>query len=188
MGIGFTVDTPIKVAHLGISSVISLVDDILMEKIREHYCKLCNFHYEPINNQTEDYRAKRITAYLNLVNFIVHDKFEKMKISEYCEGSDLKKYFDLLPDYSVLKRDFINLMDGKASKEDMHTWLNKNLVMGSIDVNIMTKLDRVTYKNKKQLPVEYNDGHSAVRGFANSELNSSVVFSAGMNPRLYSYF
>ena len=38
MGIGFTIDTPIKVAHLGISSVISLVDDILIEKIRKHYC------------------------------------------------------------------------------------------------------------------------------------------------------
>ena len=27
-----------------------------------------------------------------------------------------------------------------------------------------------------------------LRGFAKSELNSSVVLSAGMNPRLYGYF
>ena len=29
--------------------------------------------------------------------------------------------------------------------------------------------------------------HAALRGFVNSTINSSVVFSAGMNPRLYSY-
>ena len=34
MGTGYTVDTPVKVAHLGISSVISIVDDILIEKMR----------------------------------------------------------------------------------------------------------------------------------------------------------
>lgn len=39
----------------------------------------------------------------------------------------------------------------------------------------------------EQLPVIYNDAHAALRGFANSTTRSSVVFSAGMNPRLYSY-
>ncbi len=38
MGIGFTIDTPLKVSHLGIDSVISLVDDILLEKLRKMYC------------------------------------------------------------------------------------------------------------------------------------------------------
>jgi hypothetical protein len=189
MGIGFTIDTPIKVAHLGISSVISLVDDILIEKIREHYCKLHSFPYEAITDNIDDFRAKRITAYLNLVNVIVNDNFERMKISDYCEGSELKKYFDLLPEYSAIKKDFLRLIDSKISKGNLRIWLDKNLVLGSIDVNIMTKLDRITYnKNKEQRPVEYNDGHSAIRGFANSELNSSVVLSAGINPRLYSYF
>lgn len=188
MGIGFTIDTPIKVAHFGISSVISLVDDILMEKMREHYCKEYNFQYVAITEKMDKYRAKRITSYLNLVNDIVNENFEKLINSEYCEGSDLKKYFDLLPEYAVLKRDFLSLLDSNTSKEEIHKWLHKNLVKGSIDVNIMTKLDRVTYSNNEQLPVEYNDGHSAVRGFAESELNSGVVLSAGINPRLYGYF
>ena len=188
MGLGFTIDTPIKVAHLGISSVISLVDDILIEKIRKHYCELHGFSYTEITDKMDDFRAKRITEYLNLVDVIVRDNFEKMKISGYSEGSELKKYFDLLPEYSVLKQDFNNLMDGDASKEDMQIWLQKNLVLGSIDVNIMTKLDRTTYLKKEPLPVEYNDGHSALRGYANSVLHSSIVLSAGINPRLYSYF
>ena len=66
-------------------------------------------------------------------------------------------------------------------------WLHENLPMGSIDVNIMTKLDREVYRNNEKLPQEYNDAHAALRGFANSDLESAVVLSAGMNPRLYSY-
>ena len=30
MGTGFTLDTPLKVAHLGIDSVVSIVDDVLI--------------------------------------------------------------------------------------------------------------------------------------------------------------
>ncbi|MAJ90001.1 MAG: hypothetical protein CMD08_01845, partial [Flavobacteriales bacterium] len=40
---------------------------------------------------------------------------------------------------------------------------------------------------KEELPSEYNDAHAGLRGYANSDLESSVVFSAGMNPRLYGY-
>ncbi|MBK9359101.1 MAG: hypothetical protein IPN08_17270 [Bacteroidales bacterium] len=50
-----------------------------------------------------------------------------------------------------------------------------------------TKLDREVYDENGKLPVEYNDAHAAVRGFANSTVESSLVLSAGMNPRLYSY-
>uniref|UniRef100_UPI0028EAE067 hypothetical protein n=1 Tax=Chryseobacterium indoltheticum TaxID=254 RepID=UPI0028EAE067 len=58
---------------------------------------------------------------------------------------------------------------------------------GSIDVNIMTKVDKDNYLNNKQLPVIYNDAHASLRGFAQSKIASSMVLSAGMNPRLYSY-
>ena len=67
-------------------------------------------------------------------------------------------------------------------------FLEKNFFHGSIDVNIMTKLDKDNFAGKEQLPVEFNDAHAALRGFANSKLESSVVLSAGMNPRLFSYF
>ena len=59
--------------------------------------------------------------------------------------------------------------------------------VGSIDVNIMTKLDKVNYKGTEELPIEFNDAHAALRGFAQSTLSSSLVLSAGMSPRLYSY-
>src|SRR5690606_30369545 len=54
--------------------------------------------------------------------------------------------------------------------------------------NIMTKVDKANYdQNGDPLPQEYSDALSALRGYARSNLRSSVVFSAGMNPRLYSY-
>jgi hypothetical protein len=38
MGIGFTLDTPLRVSQYGISSVISLVDDLLIEQVRRDWC------------------------------------------------------------------------------------------------------------------------------------------------------
>ena len=76
MGTGFTVDTPVKVAHLGISSVVSIVDDILLEKMRELYCNKLSLPFKPITEKTKDFRAERITSYLNLMDKIVKEKFE----------------------------------------------------------------------------------------------------------------
>ena len=81
MGTGYTVDTPVKVAHLGISSVISIVDDILIEKMREFYCNKFDIPFQEISTKIEDFRAKRITAYLNLIDEIVKNKFEELKKS-----------------------------------------------------------------------------------------------------------
>ena len=72
MGLGFTVDSPIKVAHYGISSVISIVDDLLMEKMRKFYSENLKMHFEDISDKIEDFRAKRTTAYLNLVDNADH--------------------------------------------------------------------------------------------------------------------
>jgi hypothetical protein len=51
----------------------------------------------------------------------------------------------------------------------------------------MTKVDKDNYIKNEKLPVEYNDAHAALRGFANSNLKSSLVLSAGLNPRLFAY-
>ena len=79
MGIGYTIDTPVRIAKYGISSVISLADDILIEKMRELYCKKLNVSYEKISDEIDDFRAKRITAYLNLINEIVKTISKNLK-------------------------------------------------------------------------------------------------------------
>ena len=187
MGLGFTMDTPAKVAQYGISSVISIGDDILIEKMRKVYCEKLKLPYEEINTKIEDYRAKRITAYLNLMNDLATQKFEELKESTLEAGSEMKKYLDMLPDASDIKKEFAELMEKVPSFEDVKNWAKDSFSMGSIDVNIMTKVDQINYKNGEKLPIEYNDAFAGIRGFAKSDLASSLVFSAGMNPRLYGY-
>lgn len=187
MGLGYTVDSPIKIAHYGISSVISLVDDISMEKMREFYCKKFNLPYQAITSKAEDHRAKRITAYLNTVQEIVAHKFENLKNSIAHTEDEIRKYIDLLPEMSDIKLKFNQMVNTGQLKQKMADWINENLVAGEIDVNIMSKLDRDRYENGEKLPSIMSDAQSALRGFAMSDLSSSLVLSAGMNPRLYSY-
>lgn len=188
MGTGYTVDTPVKVAHLGISSVISIVDDFLIENMREFYCKKFDIPFKEISTKIEDFRAKRITAYLNLIDEIVKKKFDEFKSSLHDTEEELEKYFDLLPDFSDMKNRLSGFIKNNTVKEDVINWVETNLIPGDIDVNIMTKVDKENYESKEvKLPTKYNDAHAALRGFANSSLQSSLVLSAGMNPRLYSY-
>ena len=187
MGLGYTMDSPVKIAHYGISSVISLVDDISMEKMREFYCKKFNLPFQSISPKTEDHRAKRITAYLNTVQEIVSRKFENLKNSISHKEEELQKYIDMLPDMSEIKLKFNQMINTGDMKQKLTDWLKENLVAGEIDVNIMSKLDRDRYENGEKLPSIYSDAQSALRGFALSDLSSSIVLSAGMNPRLYSY-
>ncbi len=62
MGTGFTLDTPLKVAHLGIDSVVSIVDDVLIEKMRRMLCRRFDISYTAITKNAEDFRAKRIRS------------------------------------------------------------------------------------------------------------------------------
>jgi len=183
MGIGFTIDTPLKVAHYGIDSVIFISDDILLEKMRKMYSKKFALPYKEITNKAEDSRARRITSYLNMIKELV----EKKRDDLINTSSEVKKYFSLLSDGNTLKQEFKEFTDKFPNTVEIKKWLQKNLPIGDISVNIMTKLDKPNFKKSEQLPVEFNDAHAALRGFANSDLESSMVFSAGMNPRLFSY-
>jgi len=187
MGTGFTVDTPVKVAHLGISSVVSIVDDVLVEKMREMYCKKLSLPFKPITEKTKDFRAERITSYLNLLDNLVKEKFENLKESIQDKGKEIEEYLDLLPDFSEVKKEFKEKFADNPYVKEAKEWLSNNLPLGSIDVNIMTKLDKGNQYEGEDLPVEFNDAHAALRGFAMSNLESSMVLSAGMNPRLYGY-
>jgi len=187
MGIGFTIDSPLKVAQYGIDSVISLVDDNLVEKMRKFYTDKFDLPYKEISNKVDDFRAKRITSYLNLLQEQAEIKFNNLKNISSEKSKALKEYINLLPDYSVLKKEFLTLKNKGVDFSILKDWVNKNLTMGSVDVNIMTKVDKGNYLDNELLPIEYNDAHAALRGFAKSKLTSSLVLSAGMNPRLYSY-
>ncbi|MDP5197943.1 hypothetical protein [Flavobacterium sp. DG2-3] len=189
MGLAYTIDSPIRVAQYGISSVVALADDDLIEKMRNFYSTKFNIPYEEITQKFHDYRAERITSYLNLVDKIVKEKFENFKTELAESKTSLENFMSMLPNTSDIKKGFQNLLDdGIAFKENIQNYIESHLFPGEIDVNIMTKLDKDNFIKNEQLPTEFNDAHAALRGFANSNLESSVVLSAGMNPRLFGYF
>lgn len=187
MGTAFTADTPLKVAQFGIDSVIALADDVLLERLRKVYTEKHNLDYEEIKNNTKDYRADRITSYLNLVNKLAAKKYDEYTTATKEKVESLTTFFSTFPDNFQLKTEFNNLTEKYLNFEEISNWLKENLNMGSIDVNIMTKVDKPNFFKNEALPSEYNDAHSALRGYANSHLASSIIFSAGMNPRLYGY-
>jgi len=188
MGTGFTIDTPLRIAKYGISSVISLVDDTLIEQMRKLHCQKAHLPYEEITDSNDDARALRITAYLNLMDRLIKPQVEALQASPFEPDSQITRYFELLP-ASTLKQDYLDMLatSDPQQKQKLQQQLRSQAVPGSIDVNIMTKLNRDVYRKGEKLPPEFADAMAALRGFANSNLNSSVIFSAGMNPPLYSY-
>ncbi len=190
MGLGFTIDTPLKVARFGISSVVSIVEDELIEQMRELHANRNNIAFTPIPATEDDYRAKRIKSYLNLLNLLVKRQVTILQEELFTANSEITKYFELLPETSSIKQDYLQMLETEDGNEKIliQNELRQEIKAGSIDVNIMSKLDKNNYtKDGEMLPKEYSDALAALRGFATSTLESSVVFSAGYNPRLYAY-
>ncbi len=188
MGTGFTIDSPLHVARYGISSVVSLVDDILIEQIRKYHCERLGRSFEPIDKSDEDLRSKRITAYLNLLDEVIAEQVADLQSSPFEAGSEITRYYEMLPKCS-LKEKYGEMLG--CSDADRKTELEKELrvaaVPGTIDVNIMTKLDRIPYRKGKKVAQEFSDAMTALRGYASSNVSSSIIFSAGLNPHLYGY-
>lgn len=188
MGTGFTIDTPLKVARYGISSVVSLVDDVLIERMRGLCCRQAGEAFQEIGPAEEDSRARRITSYLNFLGRRVEEQVERLRESPFAPGAEITRYFELLP-LSPLKTVYQRMLTvtDPAKKRALQDELRRGVRAGRINVNIMTKLDRDRYVDGEKAPREQSDALSALRGFASSTLCSSVIFSAGMNRRLYSY-
>lgn len=190
LGLGFSIDTPLKVARYGISSVVSIVDDELTERMRKYHSQLNLLPYEAIDKKEDDSRTNRLAAYLDLLHDLVDTQFEELKKQDFVAGSDICRYFELLPDGSVIKHGYELMMEYPegARKKIFQDRLRQRMKKGNIDVNIMAKVDKLNFaKDGTYLGDENTDALSALRAFAQSKLNASVVLSAGMNPRLYSY-
>lgn len=190
LGLGYSIDTPIKVAQYGISSVASIVDDELIERMRVHYARQRGEDDTPIVKSEPDYRSRRITAYLDLMHRMVTEEFERLRSQPFGGDNDIDRYFSLLPPTSEMKLRYdtmLALAEG-AERDAQAAALREQMVAGSIDVNIMSKVDKMNVDSDGNVLDEiYTDALAALRGFALSKLSSSIILSAGMNPRLYSY-
>jgi len=190
MGSGFTIDSPLAVAKYGISSEMALIDDALIEQVRRFWCEKFDEHYQAITMRDEDFRAKRITAYLNLMQKLVSRQIAQVKAAPFVPGSDITVYYEMLPDDSSLKKDYCAMLEEQdpCKRQQQQEQLRVAVVSGGIDVNIMTKLDRQHYRHGEVLPYQFCDAAAALRGYAQSDLqHSTIVFSAGFNPQLYGY-
>jgi len=189
LGLCYSIDTPLKVAGYGVSSVVSIVDDELVERMRAYHSEKVSATFVPITKNEIDSRSRRITAYLNFLNRSIKKKFDELKSQDFSTGKDIKRYFDLLPANSTLRHGYDLMLDYPegSAKNTFQNVLRSAMKLGSIDVNIMAKVDKMNYVNEKFSGDSNTDALAALRGFAESDLSASVILSAGMNPRLYSY-
>jgi len=190
LGLAYSIDTPLKVAKYGIASTVSIVDDELIERMRKYHCDMNRIAYVPITKSAHNSRSARITAYLNLLNRLVNEQFSQLRNEPILPGSEIERYFSLLPEKSPLKQgyDLLNEYEDKERRTLFENALRRRMTKGAIDVNIMAKVDAMNFdKNGNYTGDENTDALAALRGFAESDLDSSVVISAGMNPKLFSY-
>ena len=166
MGICYTADTPIRVAHFGITSVISLVDDGLLEEYRMAYAERLGLDL----GSPQMTRIGRIRSYLDFVADEVERKFERLCAERFDGGSDKDRYFLMLPLDSRLRVEY----DGIFAKTGLariaaEAALTEKMEPGEIQANIMVGL------NHEEAAFD------AVRGFAASKVKGSLVLSAGVN-------
>ena len=166
MGICYTADTPIRVAHLGITSVISLVDDGLLEEYRMAYAERLGLDL----GSPQTTRIGRIRSYLDFVADEVERKFTRLCAERFDGGSDKDLYFLMLPLDSRLRVEY----DGIFAKTGLariaaEAALTEKMEPGEIQANIMVGL------NHEEAAFD------AVRGFAASKVKGALVLSAGVN-------
>ncbi|MFT7516255.1 MAG: hypothetical protein ACI84O_000028 [Myxococcota bacterium] len=188
MATGFTVDTPLKVTRFGIASVVSMVDDIFLEQVRERVSTEHGKPFVAIADYDEDSRARRITAYLNLLHEIIGEQFTELRNSSFEDDGEIVRYCELLPNCKlrVVFEKMLNCNDPEL-RQSMQDTIRQSIKPGPIDVNIMTKLDRDFDRRGNAYPKNSSDALSGLRGFMNSDVDGAVILSAGMNRRLFSY-
>lgn len=179
MGICYTVDSPIRVAPFGMTSVISLVDDGLLEEYRMAYAER-----EGVDvGAPEHERVGRIRAYLDFVADEIERRFAALQglrirgglAPQFATGSavgpnDKDRYFLMLPADSPLRKEYEQV----CSKQGMarigaEVELTSKMQMGEIQANIMVNLNHM------------DAALDAVHGFALSKIHGSLVLSAGIN-------
>lgn len=165
------------------------MDDELLEVLRADYCREYDIPFTPINISDVDCRAKRITAYLDVVGEIVAKQLTVLRSEPFEPGNEISLYFELLPDCEIKQKYLAMLaLPECPEKIEQQEQLRTLIVTGSVDVNIMSKIDKTNFATDgSALPAEYSDAMASLRGYANSSLKSSLVLSAGYNPKLYNY-
>src|SRR5690625_7814583 len=108
----------------------------------------------------------------------------------YEKGSDLVKYFEMLAEENRMKEKFRQwkILPDSEEKKSREDTLRQKVVPGTIEVNIMTKVDKDQWDKEGNVIPDGYDTLTALKDYAESDLDdSSIVFSSGMNLRLFHY-
>src|SRR5438552_2713146 len=100
-----------------IRTIWDTIEDRLIEMMRSHYYAVVDEPYNPISTKEDDYRARRITDYLNLVNRIVQQQVEKLRNTAFEMGSEITQYFEMLPDDNTLKQLYRQMIGAEDKTE-----------------------------------------------------------------------
>ena len=174
LGLGYSIDTPLKVARYGISSVVSIVDDELTERMRKYHQENTTGGYTLIEKKEEDSRARRITAYLNLLDVLVKEQFTALQ-TQTSNPLTEKEEFDIT--VTNIKHDDIKIsltIDG----------LKNSTVIPGNPPNVITPTSKVViFKFNRHegastpavLPIKLGDEYTACIAFAANEKNGSCL-------------
>jgi hypothetical protein len=184
MGTGFSIDTAFRIAKYGIT-VCGHSDWLLLERMRKFHCERLGEPYEEISLKEPDCGVKRIVAWLDLMDRTIDAQIAALRQAEFAPGTDLTRYFELLPP-GELRAEYEAMLAvvDPAERKRAEDALRPKVVRGEVQFNIMTKVDGDTPRGKRIAPKE-TTAVLGTRGFAKSTIEGSIVYSAGMNPRLY---
>jgi hypothetical protein len=189
MGTGHSIDTPLRIAKWGISSVISLVDDILVEQVHRLHAERRAIPFKGVDPRDPKARAERIRRYMDFLHEQVQMQMVELRAQSFANDTEKTRWFAMLPESSPLKAEWIRLKTipvGTREREEAETILSAKMEPGSIDANIMTKLDRRAIRpDGTQVEARLSDAKLALEGFALSVNPGNMIFSAGINPTLY---
>lgn len=187
MGSGHSIDTPIRVGRWGISTVVSMVDDLVCEQVHKLYCERKGLPFQAVDPADPKARAIRFRKYLDFLADELELQMVALRAQDFSEGSDKTRYFAMLPDSSPLKVRWKAMLKLQgAAREAEEVALTALVEPGSLDANIMTKLDRrPVAKDGSLADARLSDAKLALEGFATSKARGNMVFSAGINPTLY---
>lgn len=188
MGTGHSIDSPLRVGRWGVSSVVSLVDDLLCEQVHKLWAERKGIPFRVVDPRDPKARALRFRNYLDFLADELAAQMVALRAQDFGAGTDKTAYFEMLPDSSPLKvrwKAFLALPEGAQRQAEAEA-LTQAMEPGTIDVNIMTKLDRrPVHRDGTQVDARHSDAKLALEGFALSKCRGNMVFSAGINPTLY---
>ena len=188
MGTGFSIDSALNIARYGISSTVSVVDDLM--------CRDAHIHHAIVNGDTyfppaegENQIVAHIRDYLEYIDGVIQRDSAQLRSSPLEDTvGGLGRYYELLPPESELSGLYNEWQDATGErKAELEATLRSAAVPAEIDVNVMVLVNRTPYVKGEPVPYDQADAFTAVQGFAEADINGSIVFSAGLNPKLYSY-